>query len=391
MNEDDSGVSGALSGAVIVATFLVVSVGIVLHESGILTAGMSWKDTVFVFPMGALCLVACWSASQIQRQIREMREWGAGKQEERILGLLGVVRGRHPSRLIPNAFMTLGMLFTFLGIYGAMVGYDTSNGSFAKVSVDAVMSGSAKAFLSSITGTILNLLSRFVFEHLWDSYESTAERVARDMYVAAGDEEIELKESIILMYPGLATLAPVREHMRQSELLDRLVNTVEKVETSNVSPSAPPWDEITERLQELVTSFDEYQGRQQDLLESLINRDDDASESGVQTLLETLAGQLEQIIRLLPLSGNMDVVLQRQVSLAERLERLSNRLDGFYETEGNTVLQAIERTMKNFQGESAQRESFNTEVKAFTLAVQRLHGAINTLVDELKPSRGGDR
>ena len=132
--------------------------------------------------------------------------------------------------IIPPSFTALGILFTFLGLLYGLSDFSTDPDALL-TSISTLVSGTKTAFLSSICGISLSVLTSQLYQYGWKVYEDKKQQLILKSYMS-NDASVGAV-SLLMERPEIAIAMLLRETRESNTQLEVIADamTDEEIDT----------------------------------------------------------------------------------------------------------------------------------------------------------------
>ncbi|MGV0951409.1 MAG: hypothetical protein ACOYB3_12115, partial [Azonexus sp.] len=217
-----------------------------------------------------------------------------------------------------GVFLTVGLLFTFIGLSAALLKVSSINGADSaamKAAITGILGVSSAKFITSIAGLLAYIGFSLVTRH----YQSIQHATARDLADAVQHLSLPLAPELLL-YEQNETAR--RQLTRSEHLADDLAVAIDK--------------KLEQRLKALAADFGHYLGAlQQDLSGATAAPIVDAIQNMSETVAQQFSKQIQQAT-----GGEVNTVAERFTAVAAELARVKDGMGGAGEAFGDDIRKA---------------------------------------------------
>ena len=214
-----------------------------------------------------------------------------------------------------GVFLTVGLLFTFVGLSAALLKVGSINGADSaamKAAITGILGVSSAKFITSIAGLIAYIGFSLITRH----YQSIQHAAARDLADAVQHLSLPLTPELLL-YEQNDTAR--RQLMRMERLTDDLAVAID--------------GKLEQRLRTLAADFGQQLGTiQHDLPSATVKPIVDAIQNMSQTVAQEFSKQVQQTA-----GGQIDTVAERFAAVAVELARIKDGMGGAGDAFGRDI------------------------------------------------------
>lgn len=199
--------------SVVQRDFLFIAL-LILFGGVTILASFYGQEHVFAIPMIVMGVWFFFSIAQLWSNISSLPESldEGSAMPERLAGTI-----------IPPSFTALGILFTFLGLLYGLSDFSTDPDALL-TSISTLVSGTKTAFLSSICGISLSVLTSQLYQYGWKVYEDKKQQLILKSYMS-NDASVGAV-SLLMERPELALAMLLRETRESNTQLEVIADAM---------------------------------------------------------------------------------------------------------------------------------------------------------------------
>lgn len=262
-------------------------------------------------------------------------------------------------------FLTVGLLFTFIGLSAALLkvgGIDGADSAAMKAAITGILGVSSAKFITSIAG----LIGYIGFSLLTSHYQSSQQTAARQLADAVQHLSLPLTPELVLY--------------EQNDIARRQLTRMERL-TDDLAVAIDA--KMEQRLKVLAADFGQHLGIiQQDLPSATATPIVDAINNTSQTVAQEFSRQVQQSA-----GGEINAVAERFTALAALLAEIQTGMGGMGQEFGVEIKAAaaslVEAANRMGRGVQAQSTELEQKIDAFGKALKSIDGALHQVPDHI--------
>lgn len=261
-------------------------------------------------------------------------------------------------------FLTVGLLFTFIGLSAALlkVGGIGADSAAMKAAITGILGVSSAKFITSIAG----LIAYIGFSLLTSHYQSSQQTAARQLADVVQRLSVPLTPELVLH--------------EQNEIARQQLTRMERL-TDDLAVAID--GKLKERLDTLAANFGQHLGTIQQGLPSATSKPIvDAINNMSQAVAQEFSNQVQQTA-----GGEINTVVKRFTDLADVLAGIKDGMGGMGQEFGAEIKAAaaslVEAANRMGRGVQAQSTELEQKIDAFGKTLKSIDGTLNQVPDHI--------